>query len=91
MSVLAPVTSTKPSAVLSRAVPEHRAYYADRLQTARANIKRLETRLKPDNRWFNPDLVQIWRNEIVYWRQAERKAAAILAQLGGSVNDAKPH
>ena len=91
MSVRAPVTSTKPSPVSSRASPEHRAYYAERLQTARANIMRLETRLKPNNRWFNPDLVQIWQNEIVYWRQAERNAAAMLAQLGGSVNDAKLH
>jgi hypothetical protein len=91
MSVLAPVTSTKPSAVSSRAIPEHRAYYAERLQMARANIERLETRLKSNNRWFNPDLAEIWQNEIVYWRQAERNATAILAQLGGSVKDAKPH
>ena len=91
MSVLAPVTSTKPRAVSSRSVPEHRAYYAERLQTARANIQRLETRLRSDSRWFNPDLVQIWQNEIVYWRQAERNATAILAQLGGSANDAKLH
>jgi len=91
MSVLAPVTNTKPGVVPSRATPEHRAYYAERLQTARANIKRLEIRLKPGNRWFNPDLVHVWQNEIIYWRQAERNAAAILAQLGGSVNDAKLH
>jgi hypothetical protein len=91
MPALAPVTSTKPSAASSHAVGEHRAYYAERLQMARANIKRLETRLRPDSRWFNPDLAQIWQNEIVYWRQAERNATALLAQLGGSANDAQPH
>jgi len=91
MSVLSPVPSTKPNAVSSRTIPEHRAYYTERLQIARANIKRLEIRLKPNNYWISPDLAQVWQDEIVYWRQAERNATAILAQLGGSANDAKLH
>jgi uncharacterized protein YukE len=89
MPVLMPATSIKRSAASLPAVREHRAYYAQRLQSARANIKRLEIQLEPGSSRFNPDLAQMWQNEIVYWRQAERNAVAMLAQLG-SANDARP-
>jgi hypothetical protein len=91
MPVLMPATSPKRSAVSLHPVREYRAYYTQRLQSARANIKRLEIQLEPDGSRYNPHLAQMWQNEIIYWRQAERNAIAMLAQLGGSANDARSH
>ncbi len=88
MPVLMPATSTKRSVATLPAVRQHRAYYAQRLQSARANIKRLEVQLGPGSSRLNPHLAQSWQDEIIYWRQAERNAIAMLAQLGNA-NDAR--
>ena len=91
MPVLMPATSTKRKTASLPSVREHRAYYAQRLANARANIKRLEILLKPNSNRHNLDLAQMWHNEIIYWRQAERNAMAMLAQLGGSASDAQSY
>jgi len=91
MPVLMPATGAQRKAVSLPSVRGHRTYYAHRLQSARANIKRLEIQLHPDNGRFNPHLAQMWQNEMVYWRQAERNAMAMLAQLGGGASDAQSH
>ena len=88
MPVLMPATSTRRSVATLPAVRQHRAYYAQRLQSARANIERLRVQLGPGNSRLNPNLAQAWQNEIIYWRQAERDAIAMLAQLG-SANEAR--
>ena len=91
MPVLMPATGAQRKAVSLPSVRGHRTYYAHRLQSARANIKRLEIQLHPDNGRYNPHLAQMWQNEIVYWRQAERNAMAMLAQLGVSASDVQSH
>jgi len=91
MPVLMPATGTKRNTVSLPSVRGHRAYYAQRLASARANIKRLEIQLQPDSHRYNSHLAQMWHNEIVYWRQAERNAMAMLAQLGGGAIDAQSH
>jgi hypothetical protein len=86
MPVPPPDKSIQPGTKSLHSVQQPATYYVQRLQTARSNVERLEGRLQSSRCRGNDDLVEVWQNELAYWRQQERSAAAMVVQLGSKAN-----